>query len=167
MPFLNLHDVYADRVAELRDIETELTQALPVFADAASSEALTGALAEHLEDTRRQLERLDTVIAEAGDVTPRLSQPVRAMITEATAIATDRSDPTARDVALIAAVQQLEHHEIAVYGTAHALASELGLEQSADLLRLTLSEEIASDERLTSLAQGGLFSDGLNQRADR
>ncbi len=167
MAFGTLTDVYTHRISELRDIEVQLIQTLPVLADAASSEALSEAFTEHLEETRRQLERLDAVLAEAGDIDSRLSQPIRAMVAEAGVVAADDGDPVARDVALVGAAQELEHYEIAAYGTARAIATELGLDGSADLLGLTLAEELAADERLTSIAQGGLFSDGLHQRAAR
>ena len=40
-----------------------------------------------------------------------------ALISEGGAAAKDASDSTLRDVVLIAAGNQVEHHEIAVYGT--------------------------------------------------
>jgi ferritin-like metal-binding protein YciE len=76
-------------------------------------------------------------------------------------------DPVARDAALIAAAQRVEHYEIAAYGTARALARELDMEDTAALLNDTLAEESAADERLTKIATGGMFSSGVNRAASR
>ena len=57
------------------------------------------------------------------------------------------------DAALIAAAQRVEHYEIAAYGTLCAFADLLGESQHASLLRQTLDEEKATDERLTELSR--------------
>jgi ferritin-like metal-binding protein YciE len=70
-----------------------------------------------------------------------------------------------KDVALIAAAQRVEHYEIAAYGTARALAHELGLGGAESKLDETLDEESAADKLLTKLATGGFMSSGLNKEA--
>ena len=59
----------------------------------------------------------------------------------------------ARDAGLIAAAQKVEHYEIATYGTLCAWADQLGLTREKALLGQTLTEEKATDERLTRLAE--------------
>lgn len=51
-----------------------------------------------------------------------------------------------------AALQAVEHHEIARYGTLVAWAKLLGREDCAALLQSNLDEEIATDKKLTGLA---------------
>lgn len=46
-----------------------------------------------------------------------------------------------RDAGLIGAAQKVEHYEIAIYGTVHALAIRLGYKQAARLLAETLKEK--------------------------
>jgi ferritin-like metal-binding protein YciE len=48
---------------------------------------------------------------------------------------------------------QVEHYEIARYGTLKTWAQELGLNQSVKLLQATLGEEKKTDETLTQLAE--------------
>ena len=67
----------------------------------------------------------------------------------------------ALDAGLLAAAQAVEHYEISRYGTLIAWAEELGLDQSADLLRETLEEEKATDEALTEIAKTA-----INQEAE-
>jgi ferritin-like metal-binding protein YciE len=74
-------------------------------------------------------------------------------------------DPFAKDAALIAAAQRIEHYEIAAYGTARTLAGELGYEESQSLLDETLDEEGNADKRLTKIATGGLLTSGVNRAA--
>ena len=57
---------------------------------------------------------------------------------------------------IIAAAQRAEHYEMAAYGTAAAWAEGLGLSEVAELLRDTLDEEKAADEKLTALAEAGI-----------
>ena len=60
------------------------------------------------------------------------------------------------DACLIAAGQRVEHYEIAAYGTLAAWAKAMGHTEAAELLAETLEEESAADEKLTSLAEGGI-----------
>jgi hypothetical protein len=45
---------------------------------------------------------------------------------------------------------------MAAYGTLVAWARVLGFDEAADLLQATLDEEKTADEKLTSLAEGGI-----------
>jgi ferritin-like metal-binding protein YciE len=90
---------------------------------------------------------------------------MKGLVEEGAEIINAPGDPVAKDVALIAAAQRVEHYEIAAYGTARALAKELDLKDAAGLLGDTLDEESAADEKLTSIATGGLMSSGINKAA--
>jgi ferritin-like metal-binding protein YciE len=76
-------------------------------------------------------------------------------------------DPLAKDAALIAAAQRVEHYEIAGYGTASTLADQLGLDDARDVLDQTLDEESNADKLLTKIAAGGMFRTGINEQAAR
>lgn len=54
---------------------------------------------------------------------------------------------------MIGAAQRVEHYEIAAYGTARALAEQIGESEVADLLSQTLEEESDADETLTEIAE--------------
>ena len=56
------------------------------------------------------------------------------------------------DAALIAAAQRVEHYEMSAYGTARAMAEQLGHSDVAELLQATLNEERAADEKLTQIS---------------
>ena len=58
-----------------------------------------------------------------------------------------------RDAGLISTAQRVEHYEIAAYGCVRTYAELLGDEEGAGLLKATLTEEKATDEKLTDLAR--------------
>jgi ferritin-like metal-binding protein YciE len=89
------------------------------------------------------------------------------LIREGEEIVESQGDPAAKDAALIAAAQRVEHYEIAGYGTARTLANQLGHDDLADLLDRTLDEESAADKKLTKLATGGMLASGINADAAR
>jgi ferritin-like metal-binding protein YciE len=57
-----------------------------------------------------------------------------------------------RDIALIGAAQQVEHHGIAVYGTLRHWAEIIGLSSDASILEGIEAEEEKADELLTQIA---------------
>ena len=58
-----------------------------------------------------------------------------------------------RDVAIIAAAQNVERYEISAYGTAKAWAEKLGNDEAVALLDETLEEEKTADLKLTEVKQ--------------
>ncbi|MET0214752.1 MAG: DUF892 family protein, partial [Vicinamibacterales bacterium] len=65
-------------------------------------------------------------------------------------------DDDTMDACLIAAGQRAEHYEMAAYGTLVAWARAMGHAKAAELLQETLDEEKNADEKLSSLAEGGI-----------
>jgi Mn-containing catalase len=62
-------------------------------------------------------------------------------------------DENIADLALIAAAQRVEHYEISAYGSAKAMAEQLGNSKVAKLLSQTQIEEENADKLLTELAK--------------
>jgi ferritin-like metal-binding protein YciE len=169
MGFESLQDVFAQQLSDLHSAEAQLVQALPEMAGAASSKELREALEEHLAQTRDHLERMEHLLPTAGVTTPmaEASAGMRGLIEEGSKVASTPGDPTAKDAALIAAAQRVEHYEIAAYGTAATLADQLDLDEAKDVLGQTLDEEETADKLLTKIATGGMFRAGINQQAPR
>jgi Mn-containing catalase len=63
-----------------------------------------------------------------------------------------QKEPSATDLALVAAAQKVEHYEISAYGTLRTLAEELRNKKVAKLLQQTLAEEEKTDALLTKLS---------------
>jgi ferritin-like metal-binding protein YciE len=168
MRFDSLQDVFAVQLNDLRSAEEQLVQVLPELARAASSEELRQAFEEHLAQTRGHLERVEDVLATSGVArTGEVCVGMRGLIEEGAKVASTGGEPMAKDAALIAAAQRVEHYEIAAYGTAATLADHLGLDDAKDVLGQTLDEEETADKLLTKIATGGMFRAGVNERAAR
>jgi ferritin-like metal-binding protein YciE len=167
MELNSLSDVLVDELGDLYSAEQQLIEALPKMASAANSYELREAFEAHLQETRTHLERLEQAFADMGILfTPsKTCNAMHGLLQDSDDIITATGDSVAIDAALIGAAQQIERYEIACYGTAHALASELGLDTTSSLLNQTLDEEGNANKLFTKLAAGGLLSSGINRLA--
>ncbi len=166
MKLQTLEDVFVDQIADLYSAEQQLVEALPKMAGAAQSDELRTAFTEHLDQTRNHVQRLQQVMQEVGQTVPQEHcEGMEGLIHEGEQIVEAQGDGTARDAALIAAAQRVEHYEIAGYGTARTLADQLGYDRAEELLDDTLDEEAKADKLLTKIATGGMFRSGINDQA--
>ena len=162
----SLKDVLEEQLEDLHSAEEQLVEALPKMAKAASHEPLREAFEHHLEETRGHLKRVDEALGELGVTSPSEEcKAMKGLIAEGEEIIEQSGDAAAKDAALIAAAQRVEHYEIAAYGTVRQLADELGLDGIRDLADQTLDEESQADKLLTKIATGGMFKSGLNEKA--
>lgn len=154
MKIKNLRDLF---ISELRDIyhaEKQILKALPKMAKAASDDDLRSAFEEHLEQTRNQVNRLESVFEELEQkARAKTCEAMEGLVTEGEDLIETATDPDTLDAGLIASAQKVEHYEIASYGCLISWAGQLGLARSSELLKETLAEEKATDEKLTSLAE--------------
>jgi ferritin-like metal-binding protein YciE len=166
MGFQSLKDVLQEQLEDLHSAETQLVQALPKMAQAASNDELRDAFQNHLEETRGHLKRVEEALGELGVSHPtEICKGMRGLIAEGEEMIARPGDPTAKDAALIGAAQRVEHYEIAGYGTARQLADDCGYDGIRDLMDQNLDEESAADKLLTKIATGGMFKAGLNRQA--
>lgn len=162
----SLNDVLTGQISDLYSAERQLVGALPKVAQAASDPGLRSAIEEHFEQTRGHVARLDRIVGELHMTPPATTcEAMKGLLKEGEEIAHADGSGPARDAALIAAAQRVEHYEIAAYGTAKTLAGQLGLDEVKDLLQETLDEEAAANDKLTKLATGGMFASGINDAA--
>jgi ferritin-like metal-binding protein YciE len=162
----SLNDVLEAQLGDLYDAEKQLLVALPKMAAAAHTDELRKAFETHLQETRGHVERLERVFSDVGMPMPtEQCKAMRGLIAEGEEIVQASGDPAAKDAALIAAAQRVEHYEIAGYGTVRTLAKELDHGDAASLLNDTLDEESKADELLTKIATGGFLRSGVNQQA--
>jgi ferritin-like metal-binding protein YciE len=162
----SLDDVLHEQVRDLLSAERQLVAALPKVADAAHSEELKKAITEHLEETRGHVQRLEEVTGILGIAnTATTCKAMQGLVAEGEEVIGKAGDPLAKDAAIIAAAQRIEHYEIAAYGTARTLAGELDQTDAEKLFSDTLDEESAADKLLTKIATGGMFKSGINQAA--
>jgi len=162
-----LHDAFIDELKDTYDAEKQLVKALPKLAKAAASDELRDAFTSHLEETRGQVTRLEEVFAGLDEkVRGKHCDGIAGIIEEGKSIMEEDFDEATMDACLIAAGQRAEHYEMAAYGTLVAWARSLGHDDAAELLQQTLDEEKAADEKLSSLAEGGINDDAATSGDD-
>jgi len=159
-----LHDAFIEELRDLYDAERQLTKALPKLARAATSSTLRDAFESHLDETRGHIDRLAQIF-QAMDEKPRGKHcdGIAGIVDEGEIMMGEDFDEATMDACLIAAGQRAEHYEIAAYGTLIAWAKVMRQDEAVRLLQQTLEEEKAADEKLSSLAEGGINQHAAEQ----
>jgi ferritin-like metal-binding protein YciE len=149
-----LDELLQEELKDLYNAENQIIKALPKMAKAASSPELRRAFERHLEETRRQVERLDQIGEELEiKMSGKKCKGMEGLLAEGRELMEEDLEEDALDAGLIGAAQKVEHYEIAAYGTARTHAEMLGYRRIAKLLQQTLNEEGATDKKLTQLAE--------------
>jgi ferritin-like metal-binding protein YciE len=157
----DLRTLYTANLKKALDMEQKITKALPTMIEKSTDPQLANAFRNHLEETRGHVSKVESLLVEAtGEASTSTCKAISALITEAEDNIKDAADPSIRDITLIASAQQVEHHEIAVYGTLRTWAELLGEDDAATLLEGILDEEKTADELLSEIA------DSVNTTAD-
>ena len=163
MPLDTLHALFVDELKDLYSAENQLLKALPRMAKGATHPDLKAAFTEHLEVTRGQVARLDTIFESLG-ASPKGKKcaAMEGLVEEGKELlAEEDAEPSVLDAALIGAAQRVEHYEMAGYGTVRTFARLLGFKDAEKLLQATLDEEAEADEKLTALAEAVVNPDAL------
>src|ERR1700740_324004 len=125
-----LQTLYVSELKDLYSAEQPLVKTLPKIVQCVESEELIDAIANHLEETKNQVSRLEQIFESLGE-NPKGKKCVgmQGIIDEGSETIND-FDGSVLDAALISAAQRVEHYEIAAYGSVCTYA-EL-LERSED-----------------------------------
>src|SRR5690554_1036478 len=157
MPVKTLEDLFLHELSDIYSAEKQLTKALPKLAKAAENADLQAAFTTHLEETEGQVERLDQVAEILGLKLKRIKcVAMEGLVDEGKEVIDEVEKGPVRDAALIGGAQKAEHYEIASYGTLCVLGKQLGYKDAVKLLKETLAEEKATDEKLTLLAESSV-----------
>ena len=159
--------LFLDQLKDVYDAENQIDRALPKMIQGATSPDLKKALESHLEETYHQVERLDRIFSILKEKpTGKTCAAMQGLLKEGKEVLNSKElGGLVKDAAIISAAQTVEHYEIARYGTLRTFAKEFGYDEICDLLDETLAEEGSADKKLTKIAEGGLFSTGINQKA--
>lgn len=151
----SLNELFEIELRYAYDCERKLAEkGLPAMIDAANSPELRSALQHHLQETQNQVTRLENVFSISGaKPNTKDNDVIDKMMSAAKDSGSNIESSALRDTALIANGNQVEHYEIALYGSLLAFARQLGLRNAVSLLEETLHEERAADTKLTQLAE--------------
>lgn len=155
-PSAAIQELLVDQLRDILHAERQLLKALPKMAKSARSAQLQTLFQTHLEETKRQVERLNESLRILGGAAR--AKPCKGMAGlveegEEVMSETEKKDDAPADLALIGAAQRVEHYEIAAYTTARNLALQLRQSEVVQLLTISLGEEQNAGQLLDQLAQ--------------
>lgn len=149
--------LYLDQLKDAYNAEKQLVKAIPKMVKAATSPELRTALEDHLEVTRRQVERLEEIFQDMGKpASGKTCKGMSGIIEEGSEVLHEDGDPMVIDAGIIAAAQRVEHYEIAAYGTLKTFAKTKGETKAARILEEILNEEKEADRKLTQIAESSV-----------
>jgi len=150
----SLHDLFVMELKDIYDAEKQIVDALPKMIDAVSAPTVRSKFEQHLKTTEQQVERLREVFRKL-DMEPEREhcEGMAGILKDGEKVLEMEGDPAARDAALIAAAQKVEHYEISSYGTLRTFAQTMGHHEIARLQETTLGEEKTTDRMLTEVAE--------------
>jgi ferritin-like metal-binding protein YciE len=160
MKLQSLQDLLVSELQDLLAAEQLMLKSFPKWIQGSTHPDLRKCLENHFEDTKLQEARLLRCFHRMAEhATPGRSHGMIGMISAWQEIEGGECQPDVRDAALIAAIQHMEHYEVAGYGCARAFAEVLELEEVSELLEESLREEEECDRELTRLAESQINVD--------
>jgi ferritin-like metal-binding protein YciE len=149
-----LRELYVSMLEHTLNSERQIVEkGLPAMIEKATTPQLKAIFQQHLTESKQQVARLERILdTEEGEASETKCKVTAALISEAESNVSDAANEFIRDIVLIAAGNQIEHHEIAVYGTLRTWADVLGEDEHVELLERSLEEEENADDLLTELS---------------
>ena len=147
-----VQDLLDDEIKDLYSAEKQLTKAIPKMAKGSSHPALRAAFKNHLKETEGQVGRLEQ-IARLLEIKPtgKKCAGMEGVIKEGAEALGEEGDDTVLDLGIIGAGSRVEHYEMAGYTTAISLAQRLKAGEVVSLLKQSLAEEEAADQKLRTI----------------
>lgn len=157
-----MEDLLLHGLQDIYYAEQQITKALPKMIEKATNRDLAQGLKNHLEETNKQIERLDQVFKKLNQSPKGTDCPaIDGLIKESDETAGEIADKNVLDAAIVANAQAVEHYEMARYGTLIAWAEALGHDEIVRFLTTNLNEEKAANTKLNTIA----LRKGVNVRA--
>ena len=149
----DLRTLYINHLKKALDMEEKIIKSLPDLIQNSTDPELSDAFRMHLDETQGHVSSIESLLRKhIGEATTETCKVIGGLSSEASDVIKDATDPNVRDIALIGAAQQVEHHEIAVYGTLRRWAEILSLDEDAAVLESIEAEEENADAVLSEIA---------------
>ena len=157
-----MEDLFLHGLQDIYYAEQQITKALPKLIEKATNRDLIAGFKAHLEETNKQIERLDKVFLKLEKQPSGTQCPaIDGLIKETDEVAGEVDDKAVLDAAIVASAQAVEHYEICRYGTLIAWAEKLGHDEVVRFLTTNLNEEKAANTKLNTIA----LRKGVNNKA--
>src|SRR5438270_10515271 len=105
-----MDDLVLHGLKDIHYAENQIVKSLPQLIGKATNRDLTKGLRDHLEETKRQIGRLDQVFNKLGQEPKGMKRPaIDGLISEADEVAGEVADKQVLDAAIVGAAQSVEH----------------------------------------------------------
>ena len=150
----NLKELVTQGLLALKSAGEVGTHAAAETANDASDPSLKTLLSEGSKQAEEWQRKIERALDEAGAGGQSKDNPIiQAHYEVSKRIRAEAKSPETRDLGIVAAGQLVMHYYIAAYGTLHAYAGRLGMDETRDSMRTLLEEAKATDERMTRVAE--------------
>ncbi|WP_049804856.1 DUF892 family protein [Natrinema pellirubrum] len=154
MSMETIHDLFEHGLEDIYHAEHQLLDALEELESNTDRDEIAQAFADHREETRGQIDRLEEVFDSFGEPPEKEEcEGVEGLLEEYEEFTAMEPDQEVMDYHNMAAAEKTEHYEIAAYGNLIPLADQLGMDEAADLLEQNLREEQEALEELKELTE--------------
>ncbi len=169
------YQFFLEFIQDIYDAEKQIIEAMPTMIQAATNKDLKEGLTEHFEETKDQVNRLEIIfnLLEEKPFRKKCKGMEGVLLEGKEFLQEAGMSPAVKDCFIIIAAQKVEHYEIASYGSALALAKHMRsasddkeYEDICDLLEESIKEEKNADKTLTKVAEGKLFTIGVNEEIE-
>jgi ferritin-like metal-binding protein YciE len=158
---ITLHDLLVYESRKIWDTETRLEKVLPRWTEQANTYRLKEIVNRYHYFIQKHIKNIQGFFMyDEVDPQSTRNKTIMAFINETEEKLSACADPEVFDACMLAAIQELNHYKISMYGTAAAFAQTLELEVTTDTYHQAEMDEREIDESLSHLAQHE-----VNQRA--
>lgn len=163
----DLYQLFIDELEDMYNAEQQIINELPNLIKLASDSKLIEALTKNLEETKNHVYRIKQVFSSLNEQIKEVTcESIKGLIEDLNQFLKGQTKSSFLDAAIICAIQKIAHYEIATYGTLHSFAKHLNFNGDIiDAILENLDEEKTLDKNLTKIADGSLFTKGINQEA--
>jgi ferritin-like metal-binding protein YciE len=158
--------LFLEQLNDIYTAEEQVIPLLPRLLDITSATSLREEFGRYAKLLDKHLQNLQQSFASLH--TTSIGSPctsIPGILQEIEQVMHHGGNSAVKDAALIALMQRIQHLKMAMYGTCRTYARHLNEDDIMDFCQQALHEEIEADKKLTLLAEGGVFTTGINQEA--
>lgn len=149
MKITSLDDLYATELRDLYSAENQIMHNMPQVLRAITSEGIAKAVKLHIEQTKGQVRRLETIFEDLQEKPAgHKCKAMEGLLLELDESLKDIKPGLLLDAAIVGGLSRIEHYELAGYGAALSMAKHLGHKNHAVLIKETLNEEHTTSKDL-------------------
>ena len=154
MPLTTPRELFIHELSDAMSAEQQILKMLPELQKEARNPDVKQALAEHQEETKQQVEKIEAVFAQLGEKPEKTTCfAVQGLVEEHRALHEEEPSPEILEMANLGGAAKTEHYEMAMYTDLIQMAKDLGEKEAARLLQENLDQEKAMAKRVETLAK--------------